>query len=328
MSTGGDLAIVAVAASLVATVVSGLFAIRLLRRWSARSGNRALGYWGASLAMFCLASAALTGGALVGWGGALFRVFYLFGAVLNVPWLALGSSEINATSPVVSRVTGAFVLLTGLLFVPGATGEESALFLPGAALGVAWGALLLSGSEVAIRRGSPLLVAVLTALAVQAVGGVDLAADVATDALPEGRDVFPANVRGLAVGGNAVGAVLVIVSAVAASVNVAWGRPAAGTLARARDESARSDHGRGFTDVLARWFFAGRRGQRLRHLVRGNLLIALGVLIAAAGGALSFLGDTTGHAVGLGLGVVVMYSGFVRTTRPIGGAGSVSAEEG
>lgn len=303
----------AVAASLVATVVSGLFSFRLLARWRERRANRALVYWGASLAMFCLASAALTVGASIGWNAAIFRVFYLFGAVLNVPWLALGSSEINAGSPVVSRVTGAFVALTGLLFVPALGGEEATLFLPGAVLGVAWGALLISGSGSWIRGAAPAFVAVFTALATVAVVTAELGGDVTTAQLPEGRDVFPLDVRGLAVGGNAVGAVLVIVSAVAASVNVAWGRPAKGTLARSRAEAEF-----GVTDVLARWFFAGRRGQGLRHLVRGNLLIALGVLIAAAGGALSFLGETTGHAVGLGVGVSVMYVGFVRTTRPLG----------
>jgi hypothetical protein len=54
---------------------------------------------------------------------------------------------------------------------------------------------------------------------------------------------------------------------------------------------------------------------------RGNLLHhALGVVIAAgSGGMFSFLGDTESHMrSGSGIGVVVMYGGFERTTRPEG----------
>ncbi|MDX1659414.1 MAG: hypothetical protein R3343_11390 [Nitriliruptorales bacterium] len=307
-------------ASLVATVVSARFAWQLLARWRERRRNVALGYWGASLAMFSLASAALLAGALIDWTSPTFRVFYLFGAVLNVPWLALGSSVINAPSPVVSRVTGSFVALTGVLLLPGLSGDDPLLFVPGVVLGVGWGVLLLVGVPRATRVGAPILVGLFTAVSVVAVLGADLVAPIPAAGLPEGRELFPIPVRGLAVGGNAVGAVLVIVSAVAASANVAWGRPPRGTLARARAESVW-----GLTDTLARWFFAGRRGAGRGHVIRGNLLIALGVLVAAAGGALSFLGETTGHAVGLGLGVIIMYAGFVRTTRPVEEAGSVGS---
>ncbi|MDX1620556.1 MAG: hypothetical protein R3320_06180 [Nitriliruptorales bacterium] len=303
---------VAALASLVATLVSGRFAWRLADRWRERRSNTALAYWATSLAMFSLASAALFVGSAWSWSGPTFRVFYLFGAVLNVPWLALGSSVINAPSPVVSRVSGAFVGLAALLFVPGLAGDDPLLFLPGVVLGGVWGLVLLVGVPRLVRVVSPVVVMVFSILAVVAVLGADLVETLPREGLPEGRDLFPLAVRGLAVGANAVGAVLVIVSAVAASANVAWGRPPRGSFEQARQESTW-----GFTDVVARWFFAGRRGRGRGHIVRGNLLIAVGVLVAAAGGALSFLGDTTGHAVGLGLGVVIMYSGFVRTTRPL-----------
>jgi hypothetical protein len=41
--------------------------------------------------MFALASAALAVALLGGWEGWLYRVFFLFGAILNIPFLALGS---------------------------------------------------------------------------------------------------------------------------------------------------------------------------------------------------------------------------------------------
>jgi hypothetical protein len=44
--------------------------------------------------MFTIASASLWVAAVAGWTEPTFRVFYLFGAILNVPWLALGTVEL------------------------------------------------------------------------------------------------------------------------------------------------------------------------------------------------------------------------------------------
>ena len=43
--------------------------------------------------MFAVASVALATGTSTGWDRGTFRVFYLFGAVLDVPWLALGTAR-------------------------------------------------------------------------------------------------------------------------------------------------------------------------------------------------------------------------------------------
>lgn len=43
------------------------------------------------MVMYALASLAVAGGVSGGWDPTLYRVFYLFGALLNVPYLALGS---------------------------------------------------------------------------------------------------------------------------------------------------------------------------------------------------------------------------------------------
>jgi hypothetical protein len=67
-----------------------------------------------------------------GWSLASFRVFYLAGAVLNVPWLALGTVYLLAGSAVGDRVRWWLVLLSGLsvgvvLFAPtrrGVSGKE------------------------------------------------------------------------------------------------------------------------------------------------------------------------------------------------------------
>ena len=60
--------------------------------------------------MFASASAALWLGVAVGWSGPTFRVFYLFGAILNVPYLALGTVYLLARParrrPVAARAHG------------------------------------------------------------------------------------------------------------------------------------------------------------------------------------------------------------------------------
>ena len=48
------------------------------------------GLWGIAMLMFAAGSTALFLGALDGWSTAEFRAYWLFGAVLNVPYLALG----------------------------------------------------------------------------------------------------------------------------------------------------------------------------------------------------------------------------------------------
>lgn len=73
-----------------ATLVALAFA---LSTWERYLGGRARheGAWTLALLFFAAASAALWAGATLGWGPVSFRLFYLFGAVVNVPFLALGS---------------------------------------------------------------------------------------------------------------------------------------------------------------------------------------------------------------------------------------------
>lgn len=74
---------------LAATLVALAFAGLLGRRWLA--GRWAFqAAWILALLMYAAASAALTLGVLDGWSTAEFRVYWALGAVLNVPWLALG----------------------------------------------------------------------------------------------------------------------------------------------------------------------------------------------------------------------------------------------
>jgi hypothetical protein len=305
---------VALLSSLVATVVSAVFAFQLLRRWAARGRTPAALWWGVSLVMFSVASAALLEGVLAGWAGWSFRVFYLFGAVLNVLWLGLGSVAIVSRRRVVAVVTGGVTFAAGALFALLATGDQPALWLPSAVLAAVLGLALVLLRSDRLVRVALVVVAVFSAVAAVAVIGADFVVPLATEGLPEGREVFPLPIRGMAVAGNAVGSIVVIVSAIASSAHVVWKRPDRTEDVVFREVGAER---RAPVEALARWLFAGRRVTRgASHVVRGNLLIALGVIVAAMGGTLSFGGDTTGHAVGLAAGVGIMYLGFVRTVRP------------
>ena len=99
------LVVLPIAAALVALA----FAVHLL----VRAGRRRSWFeavWGVALLMFASASAALSLGVLDGWSAAEFRVYWLFGAVLNVPYLALGEVYLLARRPLIGHLALLVVL--------------------------------------------------------------------------------------------------------------------------------------------------------------------------------------------------------------------------
>jgi hypothetical protein len=74
----------------VAALVSTIFAIQLLTSWAHRKRLPQLA-WGIAMLMYALASLAVAAGVSGGWDPTLYRIYWLFGACLNVPYLALGS---------------------------------------------------------------------------------------------------------------------------------------------------------------------------------------------------------------------------------------------
>jgi hypothetical protein len=214
----------------VATAASAAFAVAVLRQYGRRRRPYQLA-WGASLTMFAAASLALTVGVAAGWTPLGFKAYYLFGAVLNVPWLGLGT-------------------------------------------------VLLLGRGLAVRAYLAALLA-FTAVSVLLVALAPVtAADLAGRLVPEGRDFLPVAVRALAVLGNVAGTLIVVGGAVASGI-------------------------------------ALRHQRHLRSRFEGNLLIALGVLLAAGGGVFAFLARSEQLAAGLALGACVMYLGFRRASAPV-----------
>ena len=215
---------------LVATVIAWEFALSLFRRWRA-TRRPYLRSWAVSLFFFAAGSGFFWYAEAFGWSGPVFRGFYVCGALLSVPWLAMGELELLARGRWV-RVVLAFLVLFSI---------DAAITV---SLSPFVGATAPSGYDV-----------------------------------PQGSDYFGVLPRVLVVVANTVGTLVVV----------------GGTV----------------------WSGLRSRGQgpAARARFRGTLVITLGVLIAAAGGALTFLSKVTSQAVTLTLGVAVMYAGFVLASR-------------
>lgn len=76
--------------AVAAAIVGVAFGLSTFERWVRARRPHELA-WSGALAMFAIAAAALAVGAQAGWSGPVFRVFYLFGAIADVPVLALGT---------------------------------------------------------------------------------------------------------------------------------------------------------------------------------------------------------------------------------------------
>ena len=78
------------AVAAAASVIAFAFALATFERWVSRRRPQELA-WSVALLLFTLGALALWLGASLGWAPWSFRLFYLFGAIANVPVLALGS---------------------------------------------------------------------------------------------------------------------------------------------------------------------------------------------------------------------------------------------
>jgi hypothetical protein len=215
---------------LLATVISFEFTMALWRRW--RDSRRSyLRSWLLSLAFFTAGTAALWYGVAFGWSSPTFRLYYLCGAFLAAPWLAMGELE---------------------------------LLLPPKTARVIWFMLALISLDMALVIGAVPFVE----------GG-----SVAGFAIPHGKGLFPVPVRWMVMLANVIGTFVVV----GGTVYSGWRSRGKGPAAAAR--------------------------------FRGTMLITVGVLFAAAGGTVTFLGQADALAGSLAIGVGLMYYGFVVASR-------------
>lgn len=91
-------------------LVSLAFGLSTLDRWLRRRRPHELA-WTVAMGLFFVAAMSLWWAEARGWSTASFRMFFAFGAVVNVPWLALGTVYLLA-----GRRTGDAVMRFLLLF--------------------------------------------------------------------------------------------------------------------------------------------------------------------------------------------------------------------
>ena len=104
------------------TLISLGFAAQVLNRYRARRRTHELA-WGLALVFYAIAAVPEALAALNSWDSLGYRVFYLFGGVLLVPWLSLGTVELlfradNARWALVGyRIFVGLVTVVGLVAV-------------------------------------------------------------------------------------------------------------------------------------------------------------------------------------------------------------------
>jgi hypothetical protein len=215
-----------------AAAVSAVFAGSLLAQWTKRHRPN-VAAWSVALGMFAIASFAPAVGMLRTWTPAWFRIYYLFGAVVNVPVLGLGTIY------------------------------------------------LLGPRKLGNMVAALVVVACVAASAIVWRTHID-AVPLHTNGIPKGSEVVSPGVRMLARVYSFAGFFVVVGGALWSSYRL-----------------------------------LGQRQDHLRRLAAANGLIAGGTFIVALGSGFAFYGRGVPFAVGLFVGVCVMFWGFLKTrARP------------
>lgn len=117
----------------IAMLTALAFAATTAERYAARGRLHELA-WTQSMVMFAIASGAYWSAGAVGWNSFNFRVFYLFGAILNVPYLAIGTVALLGGVDLGRRVHRALnlvaVFCAGVLLVTPMRGAVPRVGLP------------------------------------------------------------------------------------------------------------------------------------------------------------------------------------------------------
>jgi hypothetical protein len=307
-------------------VLAFVMAIALFDQWRDRRQPFQL-VWAIGMTFFGIASGCEALAAAGGWNEALYRTWYLTGAVLTAGWLGLGTVTLLAKTRFGYAIAlsiflaGVFTLLTQRRFNYEGAGSTPILYFIGAgllALAVAvetyfqnerWPAF------VAIGIGAASVVAVVLTFT------VPLAAPYMLDPVTGQpvADLFPGSLRLLTPFLNITGGFALAFGALFS----AWiFMPKRRVLAYSLDPNQKGDHFI-FNLVISLIalpvnFVASLPGA-LRDLVRGRLhsrvpatlLIALGGFVASAGDSLNRFGITGPFAVAKFLSVVLLLAGFL-----------------
>ena len=112
-SVGAPLAFTGVtlntALAAMSAIISVAFGLSTLDRWLRRRRPHELA-WTIAMALFAIASLSLWWAEARGWSRNSFRMFFTFGAIINVPWLGLGTVYLLA-GPKAGRITTQVLLV-------------------------------------------------------------------------------------------------------------------------------------------------------------------------------------------------------------------------
>ena len=95
-----------------AALVAVAFGLSTFDRWLRRRRRHDMA-WSVAMALFAVAAGALWWAEARGWSAASFRLFFVIGAVVNVPWLALGTIYLLAGQRVGDAVARWLLVFSG-----------------------------------------------------------------------------------------------------------------------------------------------------------------------------------------------------------------------
>jgi len=309
------------------SILALVFSVALLDQWRERRQAFQL-IWAVGMLFYGVASGCEAIGALTGWNEALYRTWYLTGAIWTAGWLGLGTAfllgrtRFGYTFALCLLLAGIFTLLTERKFHYAGSGTAPILYLIGAivlALAVAietyfqndrW-PMLAAGAVVGATALS--LVLMLTAT----LPAPGYALDSAT-AAPTG-ELLPGTIRLLTPFLNITGGFALILGALFSAYVF---MPKRRVLGYSLDPTASGDQFLfnllispvaivvNFVASLpgaVRALFAGR----LHSRVPATILIAIGGMLASGGDALNRFGVTNYFQVGKFLAVGFLLAGFL-----------------
>jgi hypothetical protein len=278
---------------LVATLVSFTFSFLLLRQYIERRKPYQL-VWAISLSMFGLGALAETISTASSWTPFLAKMYYLFGATLIVGFLALGSlylsRGISGRNIALASIVSAFIMWIPIY------GLKMFSEAPLAAIIVIVLYLaLIIGIIANPERTATVYLTIILITAVLALWQI-LAASVDPALLSQTKGWKAINrtypIKSAAFSLNVVGSLILVIAAVYSAIQLL-------------------------------------RKKIMQDRALANILIAVGVIVVAAGGTaggLLGLGGQAALSVPMSIGVIIMFIGFILASRPSQPSGSSSAK--
>ncbi len=327
----------------VSAAVMLVFVVLVFRRYLVKGGRAGhLLLWGIGLLMYFIGSLTEALHTAMGWSGLVFRLWYLFGAMLVAAWLGQGTAELLIRSRIggvrLSRLLLAILLVASLYgayrvfsarLAPIMIADEVVAVRPAdgfdeadivsAAAGALQGTALRDGA-ISDRSLTPLAKSLLAEAA--ALGAeVPVPVDVQPGILP----AISASVGNRAVSVTSYGPTSLMVTIEgdpAGEIDLAVGRELYGHAIVSPGVRSLTPFFNLYGVILlvggaiySAWIFLRKR--IMPNRVIGNVLIAAGSMMPAVGGLLSRFGLSGFLYISELLGAILIFVGFIAaTTRP------------